>query len=148
MRTRCLTGFFVIWLALSACAEAQSGKEAYYKAERQQAIALFDGQKHLEALPLFEELAKQNPDDADVLFGLGACLVDHSATLPDEEAAKKERVRARGYLQRAKELGNTSTLLLNLLELIPADGSIRHQDNADVDKAVQAGEACLRQARL
>jgi tetratricopeptide (TPR) repeat protein len=70
-------------------------------------------------------------------------LIDHAATLEDEEAARKERVRAREYLLRGKQLGNTSTLLLNLLDLIPADGSIRHQDNAEVDKAIQAGESAF-----
>jgi tetratricopeptide (TPR) repeat protein len=122
---------------------AQSGADDAYKTERNQALALFNEQKHLEALPLFEELAAKNPNDADVLFGLGACLIDRAATRTDEDAAKKERVRARGFLLRAKQLGNTSTLLLNLLDLLPADGSIHHQDNVEVDKAIQAGEAAF-----
>jgi tetratricopeptide (TPR) repeat protein len=137
--------YFLLLLALplfSAIA-AQSGADDAYRTERKQALALFNEQKHLEALPLFEELAVKNPNDADVLFGLGACLIDHSATFTDEDAAKKERVRARGYLLRAKQLGNTSTLLLNLLDLLPADGSIHHQDNTEVDKAIQAGEAAF-----
>jgi tetratricopeptide (TPR) repeat protein len=137
--------YLLLLLSLSLCSgiAAQSGADDAYKAERKQALALFNEQKHLEALPLFEELAAKNPNDADALFGLGACLIDHSATLADEDAAKKERVRARGYLLRAKQLGNTSTLLLNLLDLLPADGSIHHQDNAEVDKAIQAGEAAF-----
>jgi tetratricopeptide (TPR) repeat protein len=137
--------YLLLLLSLSLCSgiAAQSGADDAYKAERKQALALFNEQKHLEALPLFEELAAKNPNDADALFGLGACLIDHSATLADEDAAKKERVRARGYLLRARQLGNTSTLLLNLLDLLPADGSIHHQDNAEVDKAIQAGEAAF-----
>ena len=128
---------------LSRHASAQSVTDDAYKAERQQALALFYQQKHIEALPIFEDLAKKNPNDADVQFGLGTCLVDHSATLADEEAGKKERVRAREILLKAKQLGNTSTLLLNLLDMLPSDGSIHHQDNADVDKAIQAGEAAF-----
>ena len=128
---------------LSRQASAQSVTDDAYKAERQQALALFYQQKHIEALPLFEDLAKKNPNDADVQFGLGACLVDHSATLGDEEAGKKERVRAREILLKAKQLGNTSTLLLNLLDMLPPDGSIHHQDNAEVDKAIQAGESAF-----
>jgi tetratricopeptide (TPR) repeat protein len=136
-------------LALLVCfcsppsALAQSIVDDAYKAERQQAVAFFNQQKHLEALPLFEDLATKNPNDADVQFGLGACLIDHSATLQDEEAAKKERVRAREYLLRAKQLGNTNPLLLNLLDLLPPDGSIRHQENAQVDAAIQAGESAF-----
>jgi tetratricopeptide (TPR) repeat protein len=133
----------LLFLPSFSSAAAQSGADDAYKAERKQAVALFNEQKHLEALPLFEDLAVKNPNDVDVLVGLGACLIDHSATLTDEDAAKKERVRAREYLLHAKQLGSTNGLLLNLLDLLPADGSIRHQDNAEVDKAIQAGEAAF-----
>ena len=143
MRPRPFLLFLLVCISISPCAAAQSGADEHYKAERHQAITLFNETKYLEALPLFEELAKQNPSDADVVFGLGACLVNHSATLGDEDAAKKERLRAREYLLRAKQLGSTHPLLLNLLDLLPPDGSIRHQDNAEVDKAIQAGEAAF-----
>ena len=122
---------------------AQSAADDAYKAERKNAVALFKEQKHLEALPLFEELAAKNPNDSDVLFGLGACLIDRAATLADEDAAKKERIHAREYLLRAKQLGNTNSLLLNLLDLLPPDGLIRHESNAEVDRAIQAGEAAF-----
>ena len=38
---------------------------------RKRAFELFKQDKHLEALPLFEELALKSPDDRDVLLGLG-----------------------------------------------------------------------------
>jgi len=65
--------------------------------------------KHLEALPVLESLAKQNPDDADVIFAWGVCLLDHSATLPDQEAERLETVRARQLLVRAQEIGKKSS---------------------------------------
>jgi len=77
---------------------------------RQRAFELFNQDKHLEALPLFEELALKSPDDRDVLLGLGACLVDESSTLDDENAATKERIRARQVLLKAKKLGSTAPL--------------------------------------
>jgi tetratricopeptide (TPR) repeat protein len=46
-------------------------------------------------------------------------------------------------LLRAKQLGNTNSLLLNLLDLLPPDGSIRHESNAEVDRAIQSGEAAF-----
>jgi tetratricopeptide (TPR) repeat protein len=143
MLARRFLGLLLLCISVSSRVAAQTASDDAYKAERLQAITLFNQQKQLEALPLFEDLAKKNSDDAYVLFGLGACLVNHSATLPDEDAARKERVRAREYLLRAKQLGNTSGLLFNLLDLLPPDGSIRHQDNAEVDKAIQAGEAAF-----
>ena len=143
LRRRIPYFLLLLSLPLFSATAAQSGADDAYRAERKQAVALFNEQKHLEALPLFEELAAKNPDDADVLFGLGACLIDHSATIADEDAAKKERVRAREYLLRAKQLGNTNSLLLNLLDLLPPDGSIRHESNAEVDRAIQSGEAAF-----
>jgi tetratricopeptide (TPR) repeat protein len=117
--------------------------EGVYKAERGIAMDFFRQQKLLEALPLFEDLAKKNPDDAGVLTGLGICLVHHAATLSDTDAGTKERVRARAVLVRAKQLGSTNGVMLNLLDMIPLDGSIRHDPNPEVDKAFQAGEAAF-----
>ena len=126
----------------SPVARGQSTEDAY-KAERGIAVDFFRQQKLLEALPLFEDLAKKNPDDAGVLAGLGICLVHHAATLADADAAMKERVRARAVLVRAKQLGSTNGVMLNLLDIIPLDGSIRHDPNPEVDKALQAGEAAF-----
>ena len=60
-----------------------------------------------------------------MLVALAACLVEHAAAVTDQEAAGKERLRARELLDAAWKLGNTSTLadpsvisdLLNSLKL-------------------------------
>jgi len=113
-----------------------------YKAEREKAIELFNRDKYLEALPLFEDLIKKNPKDAEAHLGLGSCLLSHAATLNDDAAAVKERLRAREVLLKAKELGNNSTLLQNLLQLVPADGRIPYS-KTPVDQAMQKGEAAF-----
>lgn len=105
------------------------------------AFILFNQNHHLEALPIFQDLAKRNPGDADVLFGYGACLMDHSATVRDETAARAERLQARELLLQAKQLGCTAGLLMNLLELLPADGSMRYPGGPEVVAAIQEGEA-------
>src|SRR6202030_4129488 len=74
---------------------AQAGGD---KTTRERAFELFRQDKHVEALPLFEELALKSPDDRDVLLGLGVCLVSEAATLDDQDAATKERLRARQVL--------------------------------------------------
>lgn len=114
-----------------------------YQAQRKFAMALLNQQKHMEALPVFESLAKQNPNDADVLFGWGACLVNHSATVADPEAARQERIHARQLLVRAKELGNKSGVLLNLLDMLPEDGSVGFSSASESDAAMRAGEAAF-----
>jgi tetratricopeptide (TPR) repeat protein len=131
----------LLFIAVPAIRAQLSGEA--YKTERAQAMELVKDRKELEALPLFEELAKSNPDDAEVLANLGICLLHHSATLSDEAAAKQERVRVRGILTRAKQLGSTNGLVLNLLDLIPADGSAYHDARPDVDQAFQAGETAF-----
>jgi len=137
---------FIITFLLIPVASAQTDADAAYKAERAHAIELYGAQKLLEALPVFEDLASKNPKDDLVLLGLAACLINHSATLSDMEAAGKERVRAKELLVRAQELGNKSQLLQNLLETIqklPASGQIKYSENATVDDAMRAGEAAF-----
>jgi tetratricopeptide (TPR) repeat protein len=132
----------LISLSMSSHAGAQTDDDAD-KSKRATAIALFNEHKYLEALPLFEELARKNPEDRSVLFGLATGLIDHSATVNDEEAGRKERLRARELLLHAQKLGENSILLQNLLATLPPDGNIRHASNPDVDKALQAGEAAF-----
>jgi tetratricopeptide (TPR) repeat protein len=123
---------------------AQDNADAY-KSERQKAVELFNQQKFLEALPLFEDLVKQNPADNETLLGLAACLVNHSATVQDADAAAKERLRARDLLLKAKELGNNSNLLQNLLQLLQASSTeqIKYSDNAEADQAFRLAEAAF-----
>ena len=139
MLMNCSRMILAISLLLSYVS-AQTSKYEDYVDERHKAVALFNENKQLEALPLFEDLASKSPDDADVLLGLGACLVSHSATLSDRAASAKELVRAREVLLKAKELGQNSTLLQNLLQLIPADG-VMPFSNSPEDEAMRAGEA-------
>jgi tetratricopeptide (TPR) repeat protein len=142
--------FFALSLSLGAAAilaqdaaTASSAAEDPYQAQRKFAIALLNDKKYLEALPVFESLAKQNPNDPEVIFGWGASLLNHSATVTDTAAARQERVRARELLIRSKELGKKGDLLENLLEMLPADGSITFSSAADVDATMKAGEAAF-----
>lgn len=116
--------------------------EPDYQAERRRAIELFNKDQHMEALPIFADLAKKNPKDHAVLVGLATCMVSEASTLEDEKAAAEERVRARALLLKAKELGSTSTLMENLLQKIPADGVINYS-NSPADQAMRAGEAAF-----
>jgi tetratricopeptide (TPR) repeat protein len=109
---------------------------------RQRAFELYKQDKHIEALPLFEELALKSPDDRDVLLGLGVCLVSEAATLDDQDAASKERIRARQVLLKAKKLGNTAPLLENLLQMLPEDGVVKYE-NTPADQAMRAAEAAF-----
>jgi tetratricopeptide (TPR) repeat protein len=132
---------FLSLCTAAACAQTQSS-DTNYEAERKKAIDLFNADKNLEALPLFEDLVKQNPRDDVTLLGLAACLLSHSATVEDEDAAAKERIRARELLLKSKDLGNNSNLLQNLLQMVPEDGRISYGKTAE-DQAMQKGEAAF-----
>ena len=77
-------------------------------------MALGKQQNWLEALPLFEDLAKRNITDTVVMENLAQCLVDRSATLQDQAAAGKDRIRAKGLLETAYQRGDRSPMSQNL----------------------------------
>lgn len=125
---------------------AQPNTNASDLADRQKAAALFGQGKRLEALPLLEELVRRDPRDHEMLVALAASLIDHAATLADQDAAAKERFRARDLVQRAWELGNTTVLAENLRQLlgeVPANGAIEFSANPAVEPIMRDGEAAF-----
>jgi tetratricopeptide (TPR) repeat protein len=137
---------FVTFAAITGSTRAQTTVTDDYATERAKALALGKQQSWLAALPLFEDLAKKNPNDALVLEGLGQSLIAHSATLEDPDAAGKDRVRAKAMLQVAQQLGDHSQLLENLLDTLknlPANGAVTYADKGDLDATLRAGEAAF-----
>ena len=136
-----------LFLALCATIIAlQAQTAADNSAKRAEAMQLYSQGKRLEALPLLEQLAQSNPKDDAVLLALAASLVDHAATLSDEQAAGKERMRALDLVNRARALGNTSTLAMNLFDLLKqlfASGTIKFSDNPQVQQIMAAGESAF-----
>ena len=125
---------------------AQPNPDVSDQAERQKAEGLFAQGKRLEALPLLEDLVRKNPRDDELLVALAAALVDHAATLTDQNAAAKERFRARDLVQKAWELGNTSPLSENLRQLLgelPTNGAIKFSDDPAVEKIMLSGESAF-----
>jgi tetratricopeptide (TPR) repeat protein len=147
---------FNLCVALPLGAQASGGaanqvvsdqsKQETDQAKRQRAVALFNQGKRLEALPFLEELTQKNPQDAELLVALAASLIDHAATLTNQDLASKERFRARDLVQKAWELGNTSPLAENLRQLLgglPANGAIKFSANPAVEQIMNAGEAAF-----
>jgi tetratricopeptide (TPR) repeat protein len=125
---------------------AQPNPDASDRAERQKVEALLAKGKRLEALPLLEDLVRKNPSDDEMQVELAAALVDHALTLTDQDAAAKERFRAKDLVQKAWELGNSSPLAENLRQLLgelPANGAVKFSDNPAVDKIMLAGESAF-----
>ncbi len=109
--------------------------------KRQRAFLLFDDNKLVEALPLLEELATENPKDGQVMLKLGFCRLVQSNTLTDPEARKKGRARAREALETAQRLGVQDSLLTAALASLAPDGGEETKFSE-----VPAAEAAMRRA--
>lgn len=121
-----------------------------YEAERKRASQLLDSGKFLEALPIFEKLAKEKPTDAGVIFGLGFTMLVKANAEQDAAARKAGRVRAREVLVRAKELGFNHQLLQSILETLRPDGEATDTFSTikAADDAMREGEAAYVQGDL
>jgi Flp pilus assembly protein TadD len=148
----CILVLFLGMVALVSRVNAQTAevtgqtneKEgAAYAAKRQQAMQLFDQGKHLEALPLLEELAQKSPDDTDVVVALAASLVGQASTLTDRAAAAKERLRAKDLLEKSGSTGPLAKNLLQVLRTMPDGSEVQFSQNPAVEQAMRAGEAAF-----
>ena len=98
---------------------------------------------YMEALPLFEKLHQEKPDDAGVLEGLSFATLAHSATLSDPAARKEERIRARKFAVEAQAAGDNSNMLKTLLELPEDGGEPSFSNSPEVEAAMRDGEAAF-----
>jgi tetratricopeptide (TPR) repeat protein len=122
---------------------AHTQGDAAYQAKRQQAMQLFDQGKRLEALPLLEDLMREDAGDQEVVVALAASLVRHASTLTDQQAAGKERLRAKDLLAKSGSFSPLAQNLLQLLREMPENGDIQFSKNPAVEQAMRAGEAAF-----
>ena len=124
---------------------ARTLAQGTYDLDRERALQLLNESKVGEALPLLEKLAKEKPDDPEVTFGLGFCMLATANTDTNLAARKGGRKRAREVLLRAKELGFSHPLLQSILDAIGPDGGNvdAFSSNKEADEAMQTGEAAF-----
>jgi len=117
-----------------------AGNQSDFDTVRKQADTLYQLGHAAEALPSYERLVQQKPDDMLLQERYGMTLLMSAATV-DTEQRKKMRVEAKKALTKARDLGDKSSLML-LINDIPDDGSFASfSDRSDVDSVMQAGEA-------
>src|SRR5579864_2763378 len=95
MRVRPQLEIALLAMLLASLASARVRAQSNVADERAKAMALVKQHQYLEALPLLENLFQKNQTDTGVLEGLAESLLAHAATLSDQEAAGKERIRAK-----------------------------------------------------
>ena len=145
----CLLVIAALMLSQSIAVQAQ---EPDYASERKRAFDLLNESKLMDALPILEKLAARNPKDGEVLFMLGFSIIAKSRETKDPATRKQERVRARNYLLRARELGQKEPLLEQMINAIPEDGSDvggnKFSNDPGADKAMNEGESAFARGDL
>ena len=112
-------------------------------ARRTAALDLSNRGRHVEALPMLEELTQSLPTDALVWERYALALHAMAATMTDVPAAQKMRLQAKAAFTRTRELGNTSALA-KLGDAILPDGSMPAlSQNPEAQAAMAAGEAAF-----
>ena len=115
------------------------------------AIRLFEQQQFAEAIPHFELLVKAMPDQPQVRFMYGFCLLAKSKQTGDTGEAKKLSTQALEQLVKAKSLGlknadNDTLIALLSGAPVPADEPM-YSLNKDADKLVVEGEGFFAQSK-
>lgn len=82
--------------------------EANFESERKQADELFLAQKPLDALPLYEDLCRQDPTIAVFAERYAAGLFARETTLSDPADRMKVHLKAIQEIRRAQQLGDNS----------------------------------------
>lgn len=114
------------------------------RASRIKAIDLSNENRYLDAYPFLEKIASSFPSDREVWTHYGIAIAVRSVTLPDANKRKEERRRASMALAKAKELGTTNVIALELLDQLGSDGGAEDNfldQNPEVEKALREGEA-------
>lgn len=127
------------------CASIAFGQDAStYAIERQQALDLYKANKMDQALPLLDKLAAENPADIGVQEALGMAAWERNSTDPDPQKRKQWCEKARAALLKAKNLGDDSNLLQNVLPSIPENCEVENfSDKKNVDDIMRAAEGAF-----
>jgi tetratricopeptide (TPR) repeat protein len=114
--------------------------------EAAKANELFKAGKRPEALPLYEDLAKEHPGEMVYFERLADCLGAESAQLTDAAQIRAVRTRMRDAAKRAVELGDTAEFIKIMADVDPNEPLYKDILSpgkvllADAEKAYTAGD--------
>lgn len=114
--------------------------------EAPRANALFTAGKRPEALPLYQDLAKNHPNEMLYFERLADCLGAESAQLSDAAQIKAVRTRMRDAAKRAVELGDTAEIMKIMANIDPNEPLYSGLSGAgktllaEAEKAYSAGD--------
>jgi tetratricopeptide (TPR) repeat protein len=111
--------------------------------KRKEAFDLFEANQFVQALPLFEQLAEQAPEDGQIQLRLGFCRLIHANALTDRYERIALRASAREALEKAEKLGIQDSLLSAALASLEHDQGIKFSDYPRADEVMQRAEAAF-----
>jgi len=107
--------------ALVSLAPVDALAQGQDKTDREQALALYESNNFVAALPVLEKAAAADPKDPVILSRLGFVLYATSATEKDPTLRAKIRERARKTLLQSQSLGDDSNLTMITLDALSQD---------------------------
>lgn len=139
---RFLTLAVLTVFVLCTATHASAQNVESYASKRARAFDLFNQGKRAEALPLFDALTAQEPEDSGVLLRFSVCLLGDKSTKGNVPASREVRLRARALVLRAESLGGSKSWARKLLVSLPEDGHEATWSNlVAADEAMKKGEA-------
>ena len=111
------TAFFALPSLAAPQTPAAPRHDANFDSERKQADDLYLAQKPLEALPLYEDLSRQDPTIAVFAERHGAGLFAKEATISDPSEKMKIHQQGVAEIKRAQSLGDNSAYVRGVLSL-------------------------------
>lgn len=149
--TRVANALLVLALPL-AFAQSASAQTGDLEQTKQKAAALINDLKYVEALPLLEKIVAAEPDNPEMHFYLGFALIAkaNAIDMPEAEARRNLRVRARAAFVRARQLGYDRPLVDALITSLPPDGSESgaFSSNAAAEAIMKTAEAHFSKGEL
>src|ERR1051326_970764 len=113
--------------------------------ERQRALAYYEANNLVAALPLLEKAAAANPNDAVVLARLGFTLYANSMDVKDTTGRRQMRETAKNTPLRSQSLGDNSNLTRMPLDALtaPDASEIPFSNIKTAEAAIREGEAAF-----
>jgi len=136
-----ILALFAVLTLGAAILQADEKSAVHDSPERRHAFELYDHFKMVEAMPLLQKLATENPNDIAVWERLGMAMLNYASSLDDPALAKLARAKARAIFLKAKEMGDTSNLVELFAEIPEDGGDVTFSPRAEVNKAMQQAEA-------
>lgn len=141
----CIAFIFGAFFSISAQTDRELGEAAI------QGVRLFEQQRFTEAIPHFEIVIKAMPDQPQVRFMYGFCLVAKSKQTSDTNEAKQLSAKALEQFVKAKELGlknrdNDALIALLSGKAVPAPEPT-YSLNKDAEKYMFEGENHFAQSK-